>query len=153
MNTQYQSERQVNVRPIKLKMTNIHTDGGNFQFRKHGVDPGHLKELTGLVERGVKLDPITVWRRPDDEKYYVLAGHHRYEANRRAKKVDVLQVVVFKGSFDEAQAYALKSNTKNQLPMTTEERQNGAWRLSDVSACGSKWRYLISECSWLISNH
>lgn len=129
MTTRNQSDSQDALRPIKLKLTNIYTDSDNFQFRKHGVDPGHLNELKGLVERGVRLDPITVWKNPDDGKYYVLAGHHRYEAHRRAKKVYVLRARVFKGSFDEAQAYALRSNTKNQIPMTTEERQNGAWKL------------------------
>jgi hypothetical protein len=128
MNKQNQDDKPNALGRNRLKLTNILTDSDNFQFRKHGLDPAHLKELTGLVERGVTLDPITVWMNPDEKQYFVLAGHHRREAYRRAKKVSVLSVKVFKGSFDEAQAYALKSNTKNQIPMTTEERQNGAWR-------------------------
>ena len=130
MNTRNQAVKPKELGRTKLKLANIHTDPDTFQFRKNGLDPAHLKELTELVQRGVVLDPITVWRHPDNKKYLVIAGHHRRAAYRKANKAAVLSVKIFKGSSDEAQAYALESNGKNQIPITTEERQNGAWRLT-----------------------
>jgi hypothetical protein len=123
------AEALAKTRRTKLKISNIKTDPSSFQFRKHGLDPAHVTELAALVKRGVILDPMVVWRNPTDGCYCVLAGHHRHQAYRRNCKTAAVQVEVFSGSFEEAQAYALRSNTKNQLPMTTEERQNGAWRL------------------------
>ena len=94
----------------------------------------HLSELTGAIGNAKHpryLDPLTVWWGGD--RYYVIDGHMRLEAYRRKSVTNGIPVVIFEGTLDEAMAQSAALNSKNQLPMTREDRMNFAWRLTLVS--------------------
>ncbi|MEH2564686.1 recombinase family protein [Bradyrhizobium sp. AZCC 2289] len=57
---------------------------------------------------------------------------------------DDIPAIVFNGSLDEAVREALRRNTKNQLPMTPQDRREAAWRLVKEGKPG-EWPDSISE--------
>ena len=60
---------------------------------------------------------------------FLLDGHHRLEAYRRAKANDPVPVEFFQGSPAEAVLAARKANSEPKLPMSVTERHDDAWRL------------------------
>lgn len=95
----------------------------------------HLRELMDAIGNPKKphfLDPITVWWGGD--RYYVIDGHLRLQAYARKGITAKVPVVIFEGSLDEAMAQSAALNSKNQLPMTKDDRLNCAWRLVLVSS-------------------
>jgi hypothetical protein len=107
-----------------------------FQPRSLEGNLGDDEEFTrGLVKvlrdaNGEALDPVTVWW--SGRRFYVIDGHHRFEAYRRhhgAKAHVSIPCVEFEGTRDEAMELSGQANHKNKLPMTQDDRLNYAWRL------------------------
>ena len=95
----------------------------------------HVRDLADAIGNPKKphyLDPITVWWGGD--RYYVIDGHLRLQAYARKGVNERIPVVTFEGSLDEAMAQSAALNSKNQLPMTKDDRLNCAWRLTLVSS-------------------
>lgn len=95
----------------------------------------HVKALVEAVKtaEGNAFDPVTVWW--SGLHWYVIDGHHRMMAYRRAKKedeklpLDTIPVDVFDGSLDEAIRQSAVLNSKDKLPMTRADKLERAWKL------------------------
>jgi len=111
-----------------------------FQGRMADVS-GYLQEKhTCDLAKSIKnarshLEPMTVfWI---DGKYYIIDGHHRYEAyNRCENNIPELMAKIpvdeFRGTFHEAKMLSATANTRNKLPMETVEKREMAWQLLNL---------------------
>lgn len=109
---------------ILIPVASLNFDTKNFQNREDEYSQTSVDRIIDAVEDGdfnwAVFDPITVWKNPDNGKYYVLSGHSRSEAFRRlalqnaqaqGRKFDKIPAKVFKGTFEQAKELALNSNT------------------------------------------
>lgn len=117
-----------------LPLGDIRTDEGTFQWRgSTGDTPASRDHIDGLKkilgQSKEPLDPILVY--PSEATGYVVVdGHHRLWAYRKARWEHPVPVVVFRGTPEEAREAALKANNKNKLPLTKEQRQEIAWKMT-----------------------
>lgn len=116
-------------RPTSLALSSIHTRPDDFQFRAVELDNHHTERLIEAHQRGADLGRIDVWKDPGDGRYYVLDGHHRLEAYRRAALISTVKVMVHDGPYHRVRLVALQENTRARLPMSDVERSDAAWRL------------------------
>jgi hypothetical protein len=121
--------------PATLDRKQIATMVSVFQTKERegrwAEDEAHVKNLKGIVgnpDSPRYLDPITVWWGGD--RWYVIDGHRRLAAYRKAGVSSGIPVVVFQGSLDDARAHSVALNSKDQMPMTTADKMNCAWRLA-----------------------
>lgn len=112
----------------RFKLSDLKVEPETFQFREKDTEEHHVNGLVEAIKAGHELDPLTVWKRSEDD-YVVVDGHHRHEAFRRLRYSRKVKAIVYECSEAEAKLLALKENTKTKLPMSTTERQNAAWRL------------------------
>lgn len=114
------------------------------EFVSTGPSEDHVRALTDAikVEPGNRLDPITVWW--SGKHWTVLNGHHRVLAYARARKSGFKQhqpsgkrsaqwmvpVRYFEGALQQALIEATRTNSKDQLSMTKDEKLNRGWRLT-----------------------
>jgi len=96
-------------------------------FQPRGMSERHISDLIRAIENFGELDPITVVQ--VGQKAVLIDGHHRIEAYRQAGRTTDIPVRYFKGSLEEAVLEAGKANSKAKLPMSSQERQDYAWRL------------------------
>lgn len=124
--------------PTSLEIREIHTLPSVFQPRTIDDDPiaseRHITILRNAINTNPLhlLDPLTVWW--SGKNWYVIDGHHRYEAysqNSKAKNSAITDVPIsrFIGSIEEAQDFSLQSNSKDKLRMSSRDKLNNAWRL------------------------
>jgi hypothetical protein len=97
----------------------------------------HVKVLRDHLER---LPPILVF--PIDGRLFVLDGHCRLEAWRGALSTDKARAIPIKtfkevggkpATFSDALCVSVAANSKDQLPLTSQEKLEGAWRLAIYS--------------------
>ena len=111
-----------------------------FQGRMDDVS-GYLQEKHACdLAKSIKntrfhLEPMIVfWI---DGNYYIIDGHHRYEAYNRCEH-DVPELMAqipvdeFRGTFHEAKILSATANTKNKLPMETIEKREIAWQFLNL---------------------
>ncbi len=113
---------------IRLPLKALKTEPDEFQFREFEVTEDHVRTLADALKAGAALEPMTVWKRGEDD-YVVVDGHHRHAAYEAIGHTKPVPVVVHECSKREAMLLALSENTKTKLPMTKTERDNAAWRL------------------------
>ena len=101
-------------------------------FQPRGTDERHIQELVSALKRDGMLSPILVM--PIGDEIYLLDGHHRMAAYAVARIADPVPIRQFTGTVEEAIVEAGKANSQAKLPMTTQERQNYAWRLVVLGA-------------------
>lgn len=114
-----------------LAPLNSLTTHPDFDFRGWH-DTAHLRDLRQVLTSNPRkaFDPILAWKDPEDEKLYVLDGQYRAEAYRQVRQeARKVPIMVFEGSREEAILASLRANAKAKLPLTSQERQNAAWRL------------------------
>ena len=88
----------------------------------------HTRELVRVLSEHKKpLDPILV--AVVGSKLYVVDGHHRVDAYHTVKWNRPVPVQYFEGTLKEARVEAFKQNSKNKLPMTPDDKYEGAWKL------------------------
>ena len=135
---------------VKLKRKDICVAGQVFQWKNPGMVPSddHIFDLAKATQNTGALDPILVL--PVVDKYYVIDGHHRLAAYITAGWKGDIPAIVFDGSLDEAVREALRSNSKNKLPMTTTERMEAAWELVKKGKPGA-WPDSISAMEQMCS--
>jgi ParB-like chromosome segregation protein Spo0J len=120
-------------RPTQLLLKEIKTDEATFQWRVSQFNKvesaEHLRVLTQALQNSNKpLDPLQVFQK-DDDNYYVMEGHHRLAAYRKARWKKPIPVTVFEGTLDQAQLAALAANVKDKLRLSGPEKREAAWRL------------------------
>jgi len=87
----------------------------------------HILTLARAIQRGDEMPPILVF--PVGRDFYVMDGHHRLAAYDSAGWSKAIPAQVFTGSLREAERAALRSNNKDKLSLTREDRTEAAWRL------------------------
>lgn len=142
-----EGEEMPGTRKKELPLDRIKMRHSVFQpreFESMGPSEDHVRTLVDAikVEPGNRLDPITVWW---SGKYWtVLNGHHRILAYGRARKNNFKQyqpsgkktaqwmvpVRYFEGTLQQALMEATRTNSKDQLSMTKDEKLNRGWRLT-----------------------
>lgn len=137
---------------VKLKRKDICVAEAVFQWRtpQYNMLPSndHILEMAKATRNTGALEAILVL--PVAEQYYVMDGHHRLAAYVTAEWKGDIPAIVFDGSLDEAVREALRSNSKNKLPMTTKDRTEAAWRLVKLGKPGA-WPDSISEIKEMCS--
>jgi ParB-like chromosome segregation protein Spo0J len=113
----------------RVKLDELHLDTDTFQRRHEVITPSQVADLMDALKRQKELDPITVWKRPEDGLLVVVDGHHRYEAYRRSGKATLVPVVVHQCERRNAVLLALSENTKTRLSFSQQERLDAAWHL------------------------
>jgi len=126
----------------------------------------HIRVLVKAIEQNKSshtLDPIIVWW--SGSNYRVIDGHHRLEAYRQVNKsggikLPPIPVQLFKGTLRDALLEATKLNSKDKLPMTSDDKFDRAWKLvclenytinETANVCGvgsatiSRMRTILSE--------
>ncbi|TYO67577.1 hypothetical protein FXV83_05295 [Bradyrhizobium hipponense] len=129
---------------VKLALKDIRVATQVFQWRSPGIVPSDdlIFDMAKATQNTGALDPIVVL--PVADEYYVIDGHHRLAAYKTAGWKGHIPAIVFGGSLDEAVREALRSNSKNKLPMTAKERTEAAWRLVKLGKPG-EWPDSISD--------
>ncbi len=115
-----------------LRRDAIHVAERVFQWRrpKRNMVPRHdviFDMARALREEKAKLPPITVF--PVGRDYYVTDGHHRLAAYDTAGWTGAIAARVFLGSLREAERAALRSNSRDKIPMDKPDKFEAAWRL------------------------
>ncbi|MHA7827279.1 MAG: hypothetical protein ACX93P_06925 [Roseovarius sp.] len=133
---------------VRVKLEDLHLNEEDFlPKREPRYNEHHIRELAEILKRQHKLDPMTVWKSPEDGKFYVVSGHHRYRAYRKRKWRSPFIVQVYEGSLNKARLFASYSNAKTVLPLKPSERADTAWWLVTFCDEGSGYLYTIDETS------
>lgn len=116
---------------VQISRKHIKVAEKAFQWRmpKRNLIPSddHILNLARAIRRGDEMPPILVF--PVGKDYYVMDGHHRLAAYDNAEWTKAIPAQVFAGSLREAERAALRSNNKDKLSLTREDRTEAAWRL------------------------
>jgi uncharacterized ParB-like nuclease family protein len=102
--------------PIKM----LRTDGGT--LHRERLNEGALKNFVWAINHSQELPPIEViW---DGQFYWVVDGHHRIEAQRRAwsDKANVM-CIVKKGTQEKAQWLSLGTNKTHGVHRTQADKK------------------------------
>lgn len=122
---------------IKLiPLNEIFTDHANFQNRESEFSAESVERILSAIHESAfswaVFDPITLYRNPKDNRYYVLSGHSRFEAFKRASKAglqaesrsfDKIPARIFEGTLEAAKQLARTSNNLSTKE-TDVERAN-----------------------------
>jgi ParB-like chromosome segregation protein Spo0J len=111
--------------PDRLPLESITTIPDLFQPR--AMSDRHISDLVRAIENNGEVDPVTVMQ--IGQRVVLIDGHHRIEAYHQAGRTVDIPVRFFDGSLEEAVLEAGQANSKVKLPMTSQERQDYAWRL------------------------
>jgi hypothetical protein len=116
-------------KPSYLLLKEIKTDETTFQWRvpqfNRVESAEHLRVLTRALENSNKpLDPLQVFHKEDG--YYVIEGHHRLAAYRKARWRKPIPVTMFEGTLEAAQLAALAANVKDKLRLSGPEKGEAA---------------------------
>ena len=94
----------------------------SLQIRKK-LDKNAIKDYAALIGEGVEFDPGIAYTQ-EDGKLALVAGHHRWEAHKRAGK-DSMRVEIRKGHLGFALRRAIEDNDKHiGVRMTQADRRN-----------------------------
>ncbi len=124
--------------PVELPLAAVHQLPEVFQPRRslcRTVEETHVLDLISALENEPSglLDPITVWW--SGEGWFLVDGHHRYEAYKRFYFKGVKQggmlipVTVVAGGVLEALSASISENAKVRLGLNDSDRFDTAWRL------------------------
>lgn len=119
-------------RPEELRLDAIDVAASAFQWRdlasNQAADTAHMQELIRVLKETRKaLDPILVTA--IGNRFFLIDGHHRFDAYCNAGWSEPVPVDYFEGPLQSALEEALLRNTKNKLPMTSQDKLEAAWRL------------------------
>ena len=114
-------------KPTQLLLKEIKTDEATFQWRVSQFNKvesaEQLRVLTQALQNSNKpLDPLQVFQK-DDGYYYVMEGHHRLAAYRKARWKKPIPVTVFEGTLEQARLAALEANVKDKLRLSGPEKR------------------------------
>lgn len=124
--------------PAHLPISKIVEEPNLFQprFDSIGYAPGrsetHVAMLAKTAKRGEPLDPI--WVVSFGDKWYMVDGHHRLAAYRKAEWADEVPVKALatdlrgEQRINWAVEQSYSDNKKNRLALSELEKSDGAWR-------------------------
>ncbi|MCE9567056.1 MAG: ParB N-terminal domain-containing protein, partial [Planctomycetes bacterium] len=103
-----------------------------FQLRNATFDEAYVSQLVDALDNGDILPPLDVVEvqrgRRLDPLWLCIDGHNRSEAYRR-KGVSSVECLVYAGSREDAQLWALSSNSRQPLARTPEDCRRAFDRL------------------------
>lgn len=111
--------KEKNNSVLNIAIDSINLDKSRFQNRNK-LNEEVLKNIINNFNFD-KLDAVIVWTDPNDGLTYLLAGHHRLEATKRAG-YKTIPAKFFKGSEEEAIKYAKVESNSNRSLETPIER-------------------------------
>jgi ParB-like chromosome segregation protein Spo0J len=111
--------------PDRLPLSAIKQIPELFQSRR--MSERHISELVRAIQNFGVVEPVTVIQVGNEP--VLIDGHHRLAAYALAKRTTDIPVRYFPGTLEEAILEAGAANSKAKLSMTTQERQDYAWRL------------------------
>lgn len=119
-----------------IPLTKILTAHELFQNRVAPFSARSVENIINAVTGGTfiwaNLDPVTVWKNPQDQKLYILSGHSRFEAFTRLCEMQLqvdgkdfcsIPAKIVSTDIDTARQIALESNTLSTKE-TEVERSN-----------------------------
>lgn len=86
-----------------------------------GLTPVRVEEYAELLQDGIELDPIDVFR-VEGRGDLLAHGYHRYEAHRCVDR-DEISVRLHTGTYEEAVLFACGANAKNGWPLSAADRE------------------------------
>ncbi|PTV94269.1 hypothetical protein C8J27_108160 [Rhodobacter aestuarii] len=95
----------------------------------------HLRSLVQLLRTLGDLDPILLWQEIDaggkaTGRLVLLDGHHRLDAYASVKgRRALIPAKILNGDRSDALLAAIAANSRENLPLTKDERMNAAWQL------------------------
>ncbi|MHA6864496.1 hypothetical protein [Ralstonia pseudosolanacearum] len=109
----------------------------------------NITELRDVTRRGNRLDPMWVWKDPDNGSVLLVNGHHRYYAVARMKKgpkpetvwVQYLKVE----TEEEARQLAMRENLRSRVPMSRAEARHAVWLMILEGNVGMSQRAIERE--------
>ena len=109
----------------EIPLSELHTDPSRFQPRGAAFAEESASRIHRSFDRQ-ELDPLRVWKDPKNGRWYVLAGHSRYEGQRRRQAdrlpdSETLPVHVFEGTEAEAIDFAMRENDKGTAMQPHEQ--------------------------------
>ncbi|MCM8557674.1 ParB/RepB/Spo0J family partition protein [Sphingomicrobium sediminis] len=123
---------------------------GDSLVMRYGASRSHITEMAKVVSGGGRLDPMTVVS--FGPRYVLLDGHHRLAAYREANFSGAIPVEVLdcdKEGLDRikwAMAESSKRNIKDKLPMSKDDKQDNAWRITVAQGLELSKRELHETC-------
>lgn len=123
-------KQQPATKPTTLPLGKVKLWPEVFQQRRPAkfAQDAHIRVLASKAKSSPNgaLDPLTVWW--DGKAWACIDGHHRMDAYRVAG-TEVVPVMVFEGSMEDALVLSAKANTRDKLQMGRGEKSNAAWHL------------------------
>jgi hypothetical protein len=124
-----------------LALKDIHLCSTLFQPRfqslmLQGRSNAHVKELLRVLRGEQALDPLLITS--FGNRWYVVDGHHRFEAYRISKwKLPIpVEILVLKSRgekrIEQAQLKSIELNAKDKLPMSGRDKADAAWMLTVI---------------------
>ncbi len=111
-----------------------------FRYRSEADSESHLAALRKTLRNTGRLDAVLVWQEVDSTdqptgRVVLLDGHYRvaaYRAEQHSEKIagNGIPVIMIECNRVEAHLHALAANSKDNLPLTAQERLNAAWCLT-----------------------
>lgn len=130
-----------------LLLSEIHTAPKVFQFRTPPLaeERDLMGDLANTIENPGQrpIEPIVVYA--VGRRFYVIDGHHRYDAYCAAKWTAPIPVEYFRGTLKEAVGEAAARNSSNKLPFSENERTGAAWRLMRDGARDPEMHFTWAE--------
>ena len=126
------SEQKATERIRALSLKELFIDPNTFQWRvskfnKIASDE-HIRTLVRVLKSTHEpFEPLLVF--PIKGRFFVIDGHHRLTAYRKAGWKNPVPVRVFVGTLDKARLAALEANVRDKLPLSKPEKSEAAWRL------------------------
>lgn len=133
--------------PKELPLASIREEPDVFQIRQDslvyapGGSEAHIRKLAAIVRQGQALDPVKVVAFGD--AWFLVDGHHRLEAYRKAKWTRPVPVDAAHSPLEGlervlwAEGVGAAENKKDRLNVSVADKASAAWR-SVVQGSGSK---------------
>jgi len=145
-----ESSKAYKVTDIPLEDVNINKQA--FQNRESDFSQETVDSILGDIDnksfKWEKFDPVKLWKNPEDGKLYVLAGHSRLAAFKKAVEQGhaefskIPSFIVEGKTFEEAQEFALReSNTLG----SREENYERAKIYRDMRQAGKSKKDIMAE--------
>jgi len=113
-------QQSAGIEVFDVPLEDVHTDPGRFQPRGGAFSEKTAARIAEDYDEEL-MDPIDLWRDPEDGKLYVLAGHSRLEGFRRRGDKDSIPAEIKDPTEEEAIRYALIEN-ESGTDLTASER-------------------------------
>lgn len=131
------------AKTTRLPLSKIYVAPDAFQARDFNEDDREIDKHVEVLKKGLlrdgKLKAIEVF--PIAGHWYVLDGHCRLAAYQAVQPNALVAVKVFRGTFDDALARSVETNSQDKLRLTADAKVNTAWRFAKRNELTRKWTY------------